>query len=143
MTGPEEPTVCWAPPTAGIVAAGGAGLVLLTLGLLAVTDAPGRVLITLAGLGLLGFAVLSWRARPRLAVAGAELVVHGWFRTRRLTREAIALIRITEFQRIGRKTRLLEIETTDDDLVVFSRWDLGTDPVDVLDALTVAGFAGR
>lgn len=133
----------WAPPTAGIIGAAVAGALLLTLGLLVVTDTPGQVLIGLAGVGLLGFAALSWHARPTLAVAGEELVVRGWFRTRRLGRASIALIRITEFQRIGRKTRLLEIETVDDDLVVFSRWDLGTDPVAVLDDLTAAGFAGR
>ena len=28
-------------------------------------------------------------------------------------------------------------------LVLFSRWDLGTDPLEVLDALTAAGYAGR
>ena len=51
-------------------------------------------------------------------------------------------IRITEFRRIGRKARLLEIDTTDDRLHVFTRWDLGTDPLEVLDALTSAGYAG-
>ena len=43
---------------------------------------------------------------------------------------------------IGRKVRLLEIDTTDGRLLVFTRWDLGTDPLDVLDALTAAGYAG-
>ena len=59
-----------------------------------------------------------------------------------LRRADIKLIRITEFRRIGRKTRLLEIDTVDDRLLVFTRWDLGTDPLHVLDALTAAGFAG-
>ncbi len=53
----------------------------------------------------------------------------------------IELIRITEFRRIARKVRLLEIETLDDRLLVFTRWDLGTDPIHVLDALTAAGYA--
>ena len=53
------------------------------------------------------------------------------------------MIRITEFRRIARKVRLLEIDTTDDQLFVLTRWDLGTDPLDVLDALTAAGLAGR
>jgi hypothetical protein len=40
--------------------------------------------------------------------------------------------------------RLLEIDTVADDrLLVFTRWDLGTDPLHVLDALTDAGYAGR
>ncbi|MFZ1176760.1 MAG: PH domain-containing protein, partial [Mycobacterium sp.] len=34
-------------------------------------------------------------------------------------------------------------ETVDGALVLFSRWDLGTDPLGVLDALTTAGYAGR
>jgi hypothetical protein len=70
-------------------------------------------------------------------------VYRGWFRTQTLHRPDIALIRITEFRRIGRKTRLLEIETGADRLIVLSRWDLGTEPLTVLDALTDAGFAGR
>jgi hypothetical protein len=37
---------------------------------------------------------------------------------------------------------LLEVDTADGRLTVFSRWDLGTDPLDVLDALTAAGYAG-
>ena len=36
--------------------------------------------------------------------------------------------------------RLLEIDTTDDRLFVLTRWDLGTDPLEVLDALTAAGL---
>ena len=69
--------------------------------------------------------------------------MRGWFRTQLLTRADIASIRITEFRRIARKVRLLEIDTADDrPLLVFTRWDLGTDPIDVLDALTDAGYAG-
>lgn len=41
---------------------------------------------------------------------------------------------------LGRRVRLLEINTTTDTLLVFSRWDLGGDPLDVLDALTEAGY---
>jgi hypothetical protein len=37
--------------------------------------------------------------------------------------------------------RLLEIDTRSGRLFVLSRWDLGGDPVDVLDALTDAGYA--
>jgi hypothetical protein len=60
-----------------------------------------------------------------------------------LPRSTIKLIRITEFRRLARKVRLLEVDTVDDKLIVFSRWDLGTNPIDVLDALTSAGYAGR
>jgi hypothetical protein len=107
----------------------------------AITDPPGRVLAGIAGVGLLTFATLSWRARPKLAINQDSLTVAGWLRTRTYRRNEIRKIRITEFRRIARKVRLLEIDTVDDRLEVLTRWDLGTDPLDVLDALTQAGFS--
>lgn len=104
-------------------------------------DAPGRLLGGIAAVGLLVFAAGSWRARPRLALTGEGLVYRGWFRTRALARADIDSIRITEFRRIGRKVRLLEIDSGDN-LIVLTRWDLGTDPLIVLDDLTTAGWAG-
>lgn len=110
------------------------------------TDAPGRILTGVAAVGLLLFALGSWRARPRLAIDGsgpeAGLRYRGWLRDHLLRRSDIDLIRITEFRRLGRKVRLLEIDTSNS-LIVLSRWDLGGDPLAVLDALTDAGFAGR
>jgi Bacterial PH domain len=108
-----------------------------------ITDAPGRFLAIIAAAGLLVFATLSWRARPKLAISDGGLLIRGPLRTHRLSRADIKIIRITEFRRIARKVRLLEIDGTDDRLFVLTRWDLGTDPVEVLDALTAAGLAGR
>ncbi|MEJ6536079.1 MAG: PH domain-containing protein, partial [Mycobacterium sp.] len=75
------------------------------------------------------------------------LVYRGWFRTRTLRRADIELIRINEFRRLSRKVRLLEIDTTGPDaetaLIVLSRWDLGGNPLVVLDELTEAGYARR
>ncbi|AFM14844.1 Protein of unknown function (DUF2581) [Mycolicibacterium chubuense NBB4] len=131
----------WGPPTAGIVGAATLGVVLGFGAVTLVTDPPGRILVGIAAVGLLVFALMSWRARPKLAIADGGLTYRGWWRTRHLTPEDITLIRITEFRRIGRRMRLLEIDTADDRLLVLSRWDLGTDPVRVLDALTDAGLA--
>ncbi len=132
----------WGPPSAGIAAAGFFGLVMGIAAVTVVTDAPGRVLAGIAAVGLLAFAALSWRARPKLAITDDTLIIRGWFGTQVLGRGDIAKIRITEFRRIGRKVRLLEIDTTPDDrLLVFTRWDLGADPLDALDALTAAGYA--
>jgi len=91
---------------------------------------------------MLVFAGFSWRARPKLALTPDGIAVRGWWHTRLLAPADLTRVRITEFQRIGRKQRLLEIET-DDDLLILSRWDLGTDPVEVLDALIAAGYTGR
>jgi hypothetical protein len=119
-----------------------AGLILAIAAVTLITDPPGRILIGIAAAGLLVFASLSWRARPKLAISDDGLIVGGWSRPSLLQRSDIKLIRITEFRRIARKVRLLEIDTSDDRLLVFTRWDLGTDPLNVLDALTAAGYAG-
>lgn len=132
----------WAPRTAGIAGCGVAGVVMAIASVTVVTDPPGRILAGIAAAGLIVFASLSWRARPKLAITPAGLVVRGWWRTQLVPAAEVTIIRITEFRRLGRKVRLLEIDAADDRLLVFSRWDLGTEPVDVLDALTVAGYAG-
>ncbi|WP_026256569.1 PH domain-containing protein [Mycobacterium sp. 155] len=130
----------WSPSTLGILACGITGLVMATGAVTLITDSPGRVLAGVAGVGLITFASFSWRARPKLAITGEGLAIGGWWRTRTLRRNDIRSIRITEFRRIGRKVRLLEVDTVDDRLTVFTRWDLGTDPLDVLDALKAAGY---
>lgn len=132
----------WAPRTAGIAGCAVAGTVMAVLSAAAITDPPGRVLAGIAGVGLLVFAGFSWRARPRLAITQRGLIVRGWWRSQLLQRGDVTLSRITEFRRIGRKVQLLEIDTVDDRLLVFSRWDLGTRPLEVLDALRSAGYTG-
>ena len=132
----------WSPRTAGIAASGAGGILMAIVVVTMVTDGPGQVIGGVAALGLLTFATMSWFARPKLAISDAGLVVRGWWQTRTLHRDEIVAVRITEFRRLARKVRLLEIDTTDDRLYVFTRWDLGTNPLDVLDALTDAGYAG-
>ena len=133
----------WGPKTGGIAALAVLGLVLTISSVGVASDAPGRLMSGLAGAGLVVFAFGSWRARPRLAITGNGLVLRGWIRTTTLRRADVELIRITEFRRIGRKVRLLEIDTKADQLIVLSRWDLGGDPLAVLDALTDAGYTGK
>lgn len=132
----------WGPPRAGIIGIALAGAVMALGCATLATDPPGRILTGIAAAGLLMFAAGSWRARPRLTITGDGLVYRGWFGTRTLRRPDIELIRITEFRRWARTVRLLEIDTAADQLLVLNRWDLGTDPLDVLDALTDAGYAG-
>ena len=132
----------WQPRLGGIAALAGLGVILGIAGVTGITDAPGRVLCGVAAVCLLLFAAASWRARPKLAITAEGLVVRGPLNTRTLRRADITRIRITEIRRIGRRMRLLEIDTADDRLCVFTRWDLGTDPLNVLDALTAAGYAG-
>ncbi|OMC45494.1 PH domain-containing protein [Mycobacterium sp. IS-1264] len=132
----------WEPPAAGIAGCGVAGVLMAIASVTLVTDPPGRVMTGIAAAGLILFAGATWRARPKLAITPDGLVIRGWFRTQQFQRSDIKIIRITEFRRMARKMRLLEVETVDGGLVVFSRWDLGTEPLDVLDTLTDAGYAG-
>lgn len=136
----------WAPRPTGIAGCAAAGVMMAILSATLVTDAAGRVLTGGAALGLIVFAGVSWYARPKLAITAAGLVVRGRRRAL-LPRADVKTVRITEFRRIGRKVRLLEIETADDRLRVLSRWELGVEPLEVLDALTRAGYgpghAGR
>ncbi|ORW09459.1 hypothetical protein AWC16_16760 [Mycolicibacter longobardus] len=133
----------WSPAAGGIAGCALVGAVLAISAVTLATDLPGRILAGVAGVGMLVFAGFSWRSRPRLALTLDGLAVRGWWRTRLLTPDSLTRLRVTEFQRIGRTQRLLEIETRDDDLLILSRWDLGTDPGDVLRALTAAGYTGR
>ena len=132
----------WSPPALGIAACGVFGIILAIGSVTLITDAPGRILVGIAEAGLLVFASLSWRARPKLAISDDGLLTRGWSRSHVLRHGDIKIIRITEFRRLARRVRLLEIDTTDGRLLVYTRWDLGTDPLNVLDALTAAGYAG-
>jgi hypothetical protein len=132
----------WSPSTAGIAACGLAGIVMAISCVTVVTDPPGRILLGISAAGLILFALGTWRARPKLAITPDGLVIRGWLSTAQLGRADIKIIRITEFRRIGRKMRLLEIDANDGRLIVLTRWDLGADPLDVLDALTAGGYAG-
>lgn len=132
----------WEPRAGGIAGCGVVGVLMATASVTLVTDAPGRVMTGIAAVGLMLFAGATWRARPKLAITPDGLVIRGWFRTQQLQRSDIKIVRITEFRRLARKMRLLEVETVEGGLVIFSRWDLGTEPLDVLDTLTDAGYTG-
>jgi hypothetical protein len=104
-----------------------------------VADAPGRLLASVAALGLLGFAAVSWRCRPKLRITDEGLELQGLTRLTLLPRAAVDSVKVSEFRRLGRRTRLLEIESGDD-LIVLNRWDLGTDPREVHEALRAAHY---
>ncbi|GAB5903988.1 hypothetical protein BKG77_15250 [Mycobacteroides chelonae] len=137
----DKPTASpaeWGPKPAGIAAAALVG-VAFGIAVFLVADAPGRLLASVAALGLLGFAAVSWRCRPKLRIADEGLELQGLTRLTLLPRAAVDSVKISEFRRLGRRTRLLEIESGDD-LIVLNRWDLGTDPREVHEALRAAQY---
>lgn len=132
-----------------VTAAGG-----VILGIVAVVmslDAPGRVLASIAAVGLLVLAALGGLRRPRLAVVyengRPQLAVRGLAGTTAFASEQITRVRLSKNRRLGRTNPMLEIDVSVDDdgdaaerLLVFTRWDLGTNPADVYDALTLSGL---
>jgi hypothetical protein len=110
------------------------------------TDPPARVLVGLAGVLLLGLAALGWRQRPRLSIVTGRpprLIVRGLFGPVEYRPDEITRARVVRFRRLGRQVPNLEIDVERDGterLLIFGRWDLGTPPEDVFDALAVHGL---
>ncbi|MGY0502450.1 PH domain-containing protein [Nocardia sp. FBN12] len=138
--------VSWSTPVAGLLAVTGGGILLVVLAILA-QDGPSRLLVGIAAVAVLAMSALGLRQRPRLTmVPGSEprLVVGTLTGPQEYPLDRIDRIRMVSYRRIGRKTAMLEIDVQHDDterLLIFGRWDLGTNPHDVYDALVVNGFA--
>ncbi|MFI9507605.1 PH domain-containing protein [Nocardia sp. NPDC052566] len=141
-----ETRLAWATPTPALIAVTVGGVVLAGAAILS-GDPAARLLIALAAAGLLGLAVLGVRQRPRLAVQpGPEprLVVRNLFGPTTYTSDQIIRARVVGYRRLGRKMPMLEIDVDHDGterLLIFGRWDLGTHPEDVFDALVTTGLA--
>ncbi|MGX1804795.1 PH domain-containing protein [Nocardia sp. NPDC055321] len=139
MTEPT-PRLDWATPLPAVIACGIGGLGLLVASALA-TDAAGRLLIGVAALGLIFLSVLGFRQRPRLAVEPgdpAAIVVRGLTGAQRYSPDSIVRARVVAYRRLGRRMPMLEMDVEqdgDEKLLLFGRWDLGTHPEDVLDAV--------
>ena len=150
MSTPEEPQLQWATPLPAIVAWAVGGGVMATVAALTSADPAGRFLIGLSAVALFALAALGGVQRPRLAVDGSELVVRTLRGSRSYHRTDIDRIRLVPYPRLGRRVPMLEIDIVvpelrhdgqdDERLLIFGRWDLGTDPRDVFDALTAQGF---
>lgn len=136
----------WTTPAAGLVAVSGGGLILVVAAVLA-QDGPSRLLVGLAAVAVLGMAVLGFRQRPRLTMVSGpapRLVVGTLTGPKEYPLDRIDRIRMVSYRRLGRKSAMLEIDVQHEGserLLIFGRWDLGTNPHDVYDALVVNGFA--
>ncbi|MEV6656720.1 PH domain-containing protein [Nocardia fluminea] len=138
--------VSWSTPVAGLLAVTGGGILLVVTAFLA-QDGPSRLLIGVAAFAVLAMSALGIRQRPRLTMVpgrAPRLVVGTLTGPKDYPLDRIDRIRMVSYRRIGRKTAMLEIDVRHDDterLLIFGRWDLGTNPHDVYDALVVNGFA--
>ncbi|TCK00812.1 PH domain-containing protein [Nocardia alba] len=138
--------VSWSTPIAGLFAISGGGILLVVTAILA-QDGPSRLLIGLAAAAVLAMSALGIRQRPRLTMVpgrAPRLVVGTLTGPKDYPLDRIDRIRMVSYRRIGRKSAMLEIDVRHEDterLLIFGRWDLGTNPHDVYDALVVNGFA--
>ncbi|MDG3012898.1 PH domain-containing protein [Rhodococcus sp. D2-41] len=136
----------WAPKTSAVVVFGIGGVLMAVAAATLGNDVAGRLLITLAAVALLVIAATGAYIRPRLQVVdvapdGPGLAVRGLSGRRVYTPQQMRRVRVTSYPRLGRRVKTLEIDAREpeDRLIVLSRWDLGTDPQDVYDALDGAG----
>ncbi|MCQ4119508.1 PH domain-containing protein [Rhodococcus tibetensis] len=144
----EDAPLQWSTPLTAVVALAVGGVALGAAGLVVSTEPAGRLLVSLAALGLLLTAASAGRQRPRLAVdrEAGRIVVSRLSGRRTYARSDIERARIVRYPRLGRRVPMLEIDVRTPDgterLLIFGRWDLGTNPEDVFDALSVHRLVG-
>ncbi|MGV9818970.1 PH domain-containing protein [Nocardia xishanensis] len=141
-----EPRLAWATPTPALVAVAVGGVILAGAAI-AAADAASRLLIGLAAAGLLALAGLGFRQRPRLSIRTGDeprLVVRGLLGPAEYRPDQIIKARVVSYRRLGRKSPMLEIDVRHDGeerLLIFGRWDLGTSPENVFEALVAHRIA--
>lgn len=131
---------------AGVMVLG--GLILGGAALVSGPDPAGILLMLIAAVLLLVLGGIGLWVRPRLAVVdGSTLAVRTLTGgTRRYAFDEVRRAEVISYPRLGRRVPHLEFDITDADahegerLIIFGRWDLGTSPLDVADALTSAGL---
>ncbi|MFD1812319.1 PH domain-containing protein [Rhodococcus gannanensis] len=137
----------WSTPVGALTATGIGGVAMAVAALAVTADPAGRFLIGLAALGLLVVTALGLRQRPRLAIRDGNrgIVLQRLGGRLDVDRTELRRVRIVRYPRLGRRVPMLEIDVRppgadDDRLLVFGRWDLGTDPTNVFDALNARGL---
>ena len=140
------PRLQWSTPPLALAAAAVGGIALGAAAIVA-NDAPSQLLVGLAAVLLLVLAAVGLRQRPRLTIVTGErpvLIVRGLLGATQYPPERIVRARVVSFRRLGRAVPNLELDIDhhgEDRLLIFGRWDLGTHPQDVMDALVAHGLA--
>lgn len=124
------------------------GVILAGAALLSGPDPAGVLLMLIAAVLLLVLGGVGLWVRPRLALPGKRTLAVRTLTggTRSYSFDDIRRAEVISYPRLGRRVPHLEFDITDADaregerLVIFGRWDLGVNPLDVADALSVAGL---
>lgn len=122
------------------------GIGLVALGLLR-QDPLALLLTGLAALILIPTGISHLLRRPRLEVVDGQLAIRRLRGPVFVPMTAVVEVRALGVARWGARQHLMRLEYVDDrgreQLEIFTRTDLGTDPRDVADRLTRLGFPGR
>ncbi|AEF38487.1 hypothetical protein AS9A_0027 [Hoyosella subflava DQS3-9A1] len=138
----------WSPRPAALGVAAAGGITLSAVAVVLRAEPAGLFLTGLAALLLIGIAVAGSLARPRLAIRKPDdsdnplLVFRSFLGKQHTLRESeIERVHIVRYPRWGRRVPMLEIELAppSDRLIILSRWDLGTEPLDVAHTLARHG----
>ncbi len=145
MTEVSSTVRSWGPKPAAVIAAGIGGVLLAGLAVLS-ADASGRLLLGLAAAGLLVTAGAGAMLRPRLAVDPHGVAVRGLRGRRRVPWSELTQWEVVSHHRLGRRVPVLELTLVHfgkELLLLFSRAELGADPVDVLEELQRVRHGGE
>lgn len=133
----------WAPQR-GLVALGWVTVALAAGWLLFTRDPGGRLFATITLIAVFAVALAGTVLRPRLTAGPDGLAVRGLRGTRRWPWPAVRRLTVVRTRRLGRSVPVLEIDVrpvaehdAEDQLLVFTRLDLGTEPDDVAEELAI------
>jgi hypothetical protein len=110
-------------------------------------DPAGLVLMSVAALLLVILGAVALWVRPKLAVIDGRLLqIRTLSGVRRYPFDEVRQARVITYARYGRQVPHLEFDLADsashdgERLVIYGRWDLGANPLDVADALRSTGL---
>ena len=134
MSPPDSATARahWSPRPIETAAAGLGAVVAAALSLGA--DRPGRLMLLLAALVLVGIVGTDLAVRPRLRADSQGLTVRTPVSHQFLSWSAVDRVRVDEHTRLGLRSRTLEVDAGQT-LVVMGRRTLGADPFEVAEVL--------
>jgi hypothetical protein len=120
-------------PARALVALGAAAVVAI-LGWAMLSSTPlDRLVAVVVAIALGGITAIGWRRR--LIGGPRGLLIRGLRGSRMVPWSQVRTVDAATSRRAGLTSTTLEIDLIDDDLLVFGRTDLGTDPAEVLAVL--------
>ncbi len=122
-------------PRPGAFAFGGVLLAVGVLWMFVAGGAGDRFIAGAVMVLVLGAMAAGWRMRDRLQASASGLVVGTLSGKRVVPWSAVRRIEVVPHRRIGTVTWSLEVDLDTDELLVFGRMDLGTEPAVVGEAL--------